>query len=1165
MQMKKIYSLIALFAMIIASVSINAQKYSPEEEATEIQPGVQYLLRNASSNRFATNGSAGTTAQAVDDNSLWVFEKTGKQVDGYDTWRIKNVGTGQYWQKESPKIMPEGTENGAEGCYREDGFDIHGYIGCNAAWGSADNAMEVTIEFASGADARTTGAGSGDGFVICNAEVFSWSTDGGATLANEGYYRLDTQTSGVENFCFAPWNVATKWTIWTAHENTPKDKLEILLEEVASAELDFSEDNIGTLPGLYAQETVTAWNELYTRAQNSVLQDLSDTEYEALFKELTEGFAKIKTAVNPVVEGYYYIVNGLSAFEEQQGYKKAIYGNSTTEPRWKNWDQADYAFLWKFEPKGEGWSVKNVLYDSYMHGAAETGNSKPLSMKTSTDRVITFTALGKGMWNIKDNFSSASYHANGHGGGAGAGSNLVTWNGGLESASAWQIVPVTDQEYIQGAINAHAQILIKEKLSGLIVEGGKLYDNLFVSTVDYDNPLVTEAADEHMINEEGNQFLYNRKEGNEGRYAALIDGVLGYKNEEGKYQMKDADGQWTYFHGCWSNTVDKLNGYSNYSKDFLQVDFKKGVQKFVYRSYCRADNPNAQPSQVGVYVTNDTTGYCTMTDKWTRIATIYPKKCVAEEPYVSPLFELDQEYRYVRFVIESTYNNVRYACYGEFNLYPAETDQTLSQYYYADGMKAAADKLKEVNERVSAAVEAGTATEAMIDELKAAIAAVKALYADPTELKSLIAEVPAYIEKATVGENFGNIKTQGSIDDLTNAYAAATEFSLEGAVQKSALDAVTNSLKSAKYAFLNDMVTPEAGKWYTINNMCTGEGKDAWINAAIYATGVAEGNKLSWSNEGLDGKATGLWRFVPVEDAEKPNTVYIQNMATGMYIGSEANDNKLSTATTLSTTPVPFVFTFVGGDSTAIVPASNTAKTGLHAAAANKAVVGWYYTDNTASLWTFTEPELEGVAVPVAEGLNAKVLPFAVDGLSDFNEYQFYAIANIEKDASGIYTISLYEKDSFEAGEPFFVDVPRNEVVEGEDPIESEILAYVPTDLTTTAGSSNGLVGVFANTTLLAGMGVVGADGEWTASAEGATIGGQAGYIDVSKFTGAVDGVEIVKTIVIEGLNDYTGVGSIDAENGVKVVKGIFTVDGKAVSAPQKGLIYIINGKKVRF
>ncbi len=1164
MQMKKIYSLIALFAMIIAPVSINAQKYSPEEEAIEIQEGVKYILRNAATpTEFASTGTPGITSQVVDDDNLWMFEKTGNRVDDYATWRIKRVSTGLYWQKESPKIMPEGAQDGAEGCYREDGFDIHGYIGCNATWGSAENAMEVTIELADGGAPRTTGATT-TGFVICNAEVFSWSQDGGETLANQGYYRLEHQR-GTE-ISFAPWNEGSTWTIWTAHENSPKDKLEILLEEVASAELDFSEDNIGTLPGVYAQETVTAWNELYTRAQNAVIQDLSDAEYEAIFNELTEGFAKIKTAVNPVVEGYYYIVNGLSAFEEQQGYKKAIYGNSTTDPRWKNWDQADYAFLWKFEPKGEGWSVKNVLYDSYMHGAAETGKSKPLSMKTSTDRVITFTALGKGMWNIKDNFSSASYHANGHGGGAGTGSNLVTWNGGLESASAWQIVPVTDQEYIQGAINAHAQILIKEKLSGLIVEGGKLYDNLFVSTVNYDNPLVTKADDACMINEEGNQFLYNRKEGTEGRYAALIDGITeSVKNESGDYTNKDENDQWAYFHGCWSNTVDKLNGYSDYSKDFLQVDFQTNpAQKFVFRSYRRANSSNAQPTQMGVYVTNDTTGYCTRTDKWTRVATIYPNTCNVNEPYVSPLFDLDQPYQYVRFVIENTNNGVRYCTYSEFNLYPAEVDQTLSQYYYADGMKAAADKLKEVNDRVSAAVEAGTATEAMIDELKAAIAAVKALYADPAELKSLIAEVPAYIEKAMVGENFGNIKTQGSIDDLTSAYAAATEFSLEGAVQKSALDAVTNTLKSAKYAFLNDMVTPEAGKWYTINNMCTGEGKDAWINAAIYATSVVEGVNLSWSNEGLDGKATALWRFVPVEDAEKPNTVYIQNMATGMYIGSEANDNKLSTATTLSTTPVPFVFTFVGGDFTAIVPASNTAKTGLHAAAANKAVVGWYYTDNTASLWTFTEPELEGVAVPVAEGLNAKVLPFAVDGLSEFNDYKFYAISDI-KTVDGVTTISLYEKDSFEAGEPFFVDVPRNEVGEGEEPIESEILAYVPTDLTTIAGSSNGLVGVFANTTLLAGMGVVGADGEWTASAEGATVGGQAGYIDISKFTAPVDGVVVAKTIVIEGLNDYTGVGSIDAENGVKVVKGIFTVDGKAVSAPQKGLIYIINGKKVRF
>ena len=43
-----------------------------------------------------------------------------------------------------------------------------------------------------------------------------------------------------------------------------------------------------------------------------------------------------------------------------------------------------------------------------------------------------------------------------------------------------------------------------------------------------------------------------------------------------------------------------------------------------------------------------------------------------------------------------------------------------------------------------------------------------------------------------------------------------------------------------------------------------------------------------------------------------------------------------------------------------------------------------------------------------------------------------------------------------------------------------------------------------------------------------------------------------------------TAVGSIEAEEGA-AVKGIITVDGKPVTAPQKGQIYIIDGKTVKF
>ncbi|MGN1236943.1 MAG: hypothetical protein ACI4TS_05810, partial [Bacteroidaceae bacterium] len=43
-----------------------------------------------------------------------------------------------------------------------------------------------------------------------------------------------------------------------------------------------------------------------------------------------------------------------------------------------------------------------------------------------------------------------------------------------------------------------------------------------------------------------------------------------------------------------------------------------------------------------------------------------------------------------------------------------------------------------------------------------------------------------------------------------------------------------------------------------------------------------------------------------------------------------------------------------------------------------------------------------------------------------------------------------------------------------------------------------------------------------------------------------------------------TAVGSIEAEEGA-AVKGIITVDGKPVTAPQKGQIYIIDGKTVKY
>ncbi|MDY3064134.1 MAG: dockerin type I repeat-containing protein, partial [Bacteroidaceae bacterium] len=1151
--MKKIYSLVALFAMMIAAVGVSAQKYSMDTQAELPEAGVKYVLYNTSRMIYAGSTSNGCTEQIVDDSNLWEFEKTGNSIDGYDLYRIKSVSQNAYWQ-----------EIDFEGNLGLDGYDVFGYIGCNAAWGPAATAMEVTIAVADGAEERTTGSGTG-GVIIMRKDPVAQDAE------TTWYYKLDTQSSGVWQVAFTPWNEGNVWQLWTVRENSAKDKLGILVDQILEEGLEFT---VGTEPGFYLQEKVDAYQAVFDDAEKALASDLSDEEYAALFEKLSAAYEKIKVDVIPITAGYYYIVSAFDQYFEQQGVEKAVYGKDAVSPAWKDFDPANYAFLWKIDKKGDGFTIKNVLYDAFIHGSATNGNSQNIAMAATTDRTTYFDVLGLGQWKIYNSFCSIGYHTNGHGGGAGKGSNLVTWNPeGTNNGSAWYLRTVTDQEYINGAINQHAQQAIQDELKGLITEAGTLYDALFVIDADLDNPLVTEADDSKAPGEEGNQFLYNRPENSEGRYAALIDGnvVATYDangEDTGSPTNYDANGEWAYFHGSWSGSLAYETSYSGESYDFMQVDLSKTpVSSFVLRTCPRYNNTNGQASQMTIYATNDTTGFYNKTDVWKEITTIYPAKKAREEFYVSPLIELGAEYKYIRFTVDKTYNDVRYIVYSEFNLFPGTISQELSQYYSA-GMPAAADAMKKIKDGAAAAIKDNNATEQQVADLKAAIAAVRELYADPSELPALISKAEKEIEFAVVGDEMGNIKTEKAVTDYTEALATAQGYDLEGKLVKEELDAVVNGLKNARKAFLNDMVAPEEGKWYYISNIDeTREGDSYTHGASIYTEGVGVGSTLHWgANESgeFEGQAVALWRVIPVADAETPNTVYVQNMATGLYLGGESV--KTMTATTLSSDPVAFTLTYTGNSGFAICATeNNTSNLSLHAQVNGKSVVGWNYNmggvdangtpSNTASLWTFVEAaELEGITVPVVAGeLNVKVLPFAVSDIAEVNEgIKTYAVANIEE-ADGVSTISLYEKNEFAAGEPFILETPA-----AEDSL-IDLVVYLPEDVKASAGTANGLVGVIADTEVPAGVGIYTAEG-WVAAEEGASVPAQTGYINPAKFTGAVADVTVAKTIEIAGLKgaageeagDVNGDGEINSSDVVSIYNAI-SGEGPATGADVNG------------
>lgn len=190
-------------------------------------------------------------------------------------------------------------------------------------------------------------------------------------------------------------------------------------------ELQYVVDNSGVNPGQYSAANSAAIATAIAKAQ-AVLntEGATMTQYgEALntLKAETNGLV----VVNPLEAGYYMIVSGFKAFEEQQKVEKAMYAKAGA-PAWKTLDQKDGSQYWQLKAVEGGFALYNLGREKYISGVGALGD----------ETVLTFDNLTTpGDFNIKK--GSEVFHALGHNSGAGVENNLTGWPGNSGTASAW--------------------------------------------------------------------------------------------------------------------------------------------------------------------------------------------------------------------------------------------------------------------------------------------------------------------------------------------------------------------------------------------------------------------------------------------------------------------------------------------------------------------------------------------------------------------------------------------------------------------------------------------------------------------------------------------------------------------------------------------------------
>lgn len=137
---------------------------------------------------------------------------------------------------------------------------------------------------------------------------------------------------------------------------------------------------------------------------------------------------------------YYRIISAFPNFEEKQQVKKCMLAvNGNEYIRWGSLAMNDVNNVFQLEKKSNNkFCLKNANRGKYMQGVAGVLGDK----ENAAD--MDFVDLGAAQYKI--HYTNGNCHTNGHNGGNGQSGDLVAWDGGQNSASAWYLVKATDIE-----------------------------------------------------------------------------------------------------------------------------------------------------------------------------------------------------------------------------------------------------------------------------------------------------------------------------------------------------------------------------------------------------------------------------------------------------------------------------------------------------------------------------------------------------------------------------------------------------------------------------------------------------------------------------------------------------------------------------------------------
>lgn len=1187
--MKKMYNLLTMLVLfLMGSTSMMAQEDNRYQVAggstgaggewtiDDVEQGVDFVLQSGKAQIAGeidfVRGLGKSTF--LNDENLFQLEVAGVDDDGETTYYLKQKSTGKYLQNDSYSY---GDSKGRAWKFRivqpsvytaedlnkvgEECPVTNWTVATSAAVGEANHMIFTDAKFTNSAAEDTAAVKKGAVRFLVNG-----GTGAAPSLGN--------------NFG------QNTWMLFPVTKMEGADYLFDALNELfPNGNADIY--NPGTEPGQISQDLYDELINSYNDATKLVEEGADHAACVAAYQRCKKALEAARAGAVPIKEGYYFFKSSRTAnngtYDDGTAlhwtYQKQWFAPQERPEGQQTMTLDDAKYVWHIQANKDANDGSFYIQNFYTKRYVGTAKNRGEAIKTTETADEAFLIYPQD----KDDFviESVSRKEDPLVGYPNEGSPLLTALHCQKDANG--VVIWTTEAPASGWVFLNANADDIKRLEGLIAQdklNKALATELATAETTYKKGFYYDfvgGSRDGKLDMEGDalagllksvdQLSFNMTETSEGSEEALVDGNI----ESGNF-----------YHSDWKGTYDHSLAYP-----YIQVDLKQQMDSIAVKMWARRNNDSYltgnAPGNVIVSATNtpeDSTSWKVIgnvqpTYPWARHAVSSTGEDSTYANNSVGFFEvaLGAKYQHVRFEVTRRQSNGADEDFkkmgngaGNFNLGEMRVFQ--SKYNSAKSLieavpAAQKEALAKVITDAKAAIEAGNATQELIDQVKKAVEDFKAVYPDPQVVKNILAEAKAQYAAAEEGDKVGYF--QAGAKEALKKVIDEVEPTIKEVMSLSEVNAAKELLNNGLEAFAAKLNIPAADKFYYIVSATSSEQAGSAKDGKMTVTG--NGSRVKWYKDSDDyisnnsitiaGNAKYVWKMI-----KKGNGVVFQNVATGEYMN---NTHKNNVGVNMSTEADTCAFTFRSAKKPGLLNIVCKENVFLNAQPASNNLVTWGEAngaDNSAFTFEEVTDELNNEIDWLVNTNKKTILTLPVSVTAD---EQCYSVIGRNGDNLELKSI---DGTTIEAGTPFiYIDAYESEAVRfqlAEVTDYEALLASVAKE----AKAVNGLQGTLAAVDSLAPKHGILYNGEvFVDSKLGEGAANNSGYLTSALPTTSETGDA---QILIDG--EITIIGGVVAQPEAQAVVNVYNLSGVKVRANVKSVndlkglpagIYIMGNKKV--